>query len=215
MNLLPIIFAVFVQGTGGNGEGNCASVALIKASIVTFGIDSVFEEVWKGDTAFITLKSNERLMLSRSEVEYAAAAARFSTKPSRCDSSDFEQKDRLRKYAHLCFAVICKMVQIQYEQDGKCLTFSETVADVNDGLYTPNVYRYLGLTDFVRHSRRGLFGIPALRIINSRNKNGLVGVAWRSKHAVFISNGHYDLYGCKRKITPRYYGSFYLDPSSN
>jgi len=56
---------------GHEGDFNCASIALIKCAIATFGSDNVFKAVTKENDVYkITLRNGETVILSKTRVRY-------------------------------------------------------------------------------------------------------------------------------------------------
>lgn len=70
------VISAFHQGN--KGDYNCASIAVIKCCIATFGIDSVFRSVNDlGDRFEITFRNNETISLTKQELAKATQASGF------------------------------------------------------------------------------------------------------------------------------------------
>lgn len=198
-------FYAFRQGVVQNVEGeggNCTSVALIKAAVDVLGIDKVFEERKTAKGIECVLKDKTTLALTTEELALAKKESAFVI----CEDieSDEEQKlfTSILNCAHRCFAVIAKHVQLNGElYDGSrskpFKTFEEALESVNDGLYAPLSYHYLGLSKNVER-------MPNLS--RTVGKHGIV--TWSAHHTVYACDGYYDLRGVMRKMRPKYFGRF-------
>jgi hypothetical protein len=178
------LITCFKQGE----KGNCASVALIKASISVYGINNVFSESPLSDSSFeITLQNGKKYTLTASDLLKAEKSADFN-KQSDCD-------DEIIKYANKCYAIMAKVRQ---EIEGFD-SYEDALKMLERGAYTPTVYIYLGLEKNVK---------PFRRRTNVSNECGVV--VWRLKHAAFYCKGIMDDHGRKRELTSRYYGRFQI-----
>jgi len=198
------MFNCFRQGEVAGG-GNCAAIALIKASILTFGINGVFSHTYANGVYTIVLKSGETLEVDDAELALAKTEAGFWEKDFPGSSSnDLILKSQITKYAYLCFAVMGKMVMVHGDGsyypttkpnsdgfiDSCCFKgLKNAIYDLNDGGYTPTNYHLLGLNDYTYAYRRW-----------HRAKNIHAGLTYSGGHAMFISSGYCDRYGKKRKL---------------
>lgn len=178
------LFTCFRQGE----RGNCASIALIKAAINVFGIDSVFSEQRINDTLIqAVLKNGRKYSISNSDLQFAQKSADFKIQVN--------GHEEIINYAIKCYAVMGKVRQ---ELEGLD-TYKESLEYLERGYYTPSVYVLLGMENNVIHLKR---------FSNISSKCGIV--AWRTKHAVFACNGFMDDHGRKESVSLRYYGRFQL-----
>ncbi|HEX2628557.1 MAG TPA: hypothetical protein VHM26_06095 [Chitinophagaceae bacterium] len=192
----------FHQGLVAEG-GNCASIAVIKAAIQVFGVDGVFTSVQVNDGWSITLRNNTKLKLSRNELNLVSANCGFIRDSStNAERNLFYQK--VYDYAILCYAVMIKNAMTLGEGDSlRFESFSNAMSALNDGTYTPCVYRFLGLENHV---------IPHGWYARTKGEAGFV--AWSNGHAVFASDGRYDDHGANKKLgfKGRFYGRFQITP---
>jgi hypothetical protein len=195
------IFPAFYQGVyeDSTGAGNCASIALIKAAIYTFGFE-VFEYTLQNDKYSVKLKNDDTVQFSVTELDFAKSQSSFIL--SDTDSQEEESAfNEILEYAYLCFATICKMVQIHgdYSQRfSKLITpdsFEQAVETINDGTTTPEVYELLGLEKNVS---------PIYRYKVKQHVSDDCGmVIWTTGHAMFAADGYFDLYGNRTKFKSR------------
>lgn len=157
------------------GGGNCASIALIKSAIGTFGINGVFKEV-KIDSlkemVYVTRRDNKIIDLTFERLQNGKDHFFI-----------IANTDKLAKeisdYAAFCFAVMCRGKQLQLGYDEKY--FYRGVDNLNKGEPTETIYTLLGLNKEQ---------ITNLNINNLRNYKNLV--LYISPHAVYSSSGNYD-----------------------
>jgi hypothetical protein len=163
------LFNAFKQGNVAGG-GNCASIALIKACIGTFGIGKVFTYT-KSDSdslIIVKLRTDSIIKVTFKEIKEATKENGFISK-----SQTLEAK-KIRSYADTCFAVITKVNEILWEYD----SYSESLSALLNGYNTPNIYR--------------LLGVKFKEISTSDLKNNTNIVTYNSYHAVYSSYGFYD-----------------------
>ncbi len=151
-------FGGWYQGS----EGNCATVATIKAAMDRYD-DKVFDEVNRTDNGVqVRLQSGDLVNLSNSELATARQLSSFR-------GSDPEALN----YANLCYAVAAKRAQ-QFGNDG-ARDFASACHSLNNGqdIYSPA--KFLGLEkQMVRLNPRSLDG-----------QDAVVAGSW--KHAVFVN----------------------------
>lgn len=197
-----IIIKAFYQGKDMEslGAGNCASVALIKAAIYSYGFDVLQYEV-RGHTYHVKLKNGDDIAFTKEELAYASKQSSFIQGKTENDETRKQYK-KILDYAHICFATICKMAQKHgdYSQRRSKIVvpddFEEAVEIINDGTLTPEVYEFLGLEDNVSPVYRKRIW----RWI--KGKKGLV--IWTKSHAMFAANGYFDLYGKPVRLKARF-----------
>lgn len=166
---LNTLFNAFKQGNV-NGGGNCASIALIKASIGTFGIGDVFEYSKSDADSVInvSLRDGQSFRLAYAEIRKATTENGFVLK------SENEEARRIKCYADTCFAVMVKMNQIRWKYDSYLIALNKLLGGYN----TPTVNDLLGVK-FKELSKGEL------------NSNTNI-VTYNSYHAVYSSYGYYD-----------------------
>lgn len=178
------IFASFRQGE----RTNCASIALIKASLNIYGIDSLFTKEKVEDEWKITLKNGASFNLSEEELAKATISAGFVLIKDNADSR------AIKDYAVLAYAVMAKYKQIL----DKAKNFDEALEELEYGASTPTVYKYLGFKVGKQ--------IEKLRRLSGKSYCGLV--AWSPAHAVLACEGYMDYHGSKRALWAKYSGRF-------
>lgn len=155
-------FPDLYRGVHQTDRGNCASTAVIKAAIDTWGTD-VFRSVEKlprGGYA-VEMKDGARVQLSREELEAAATGAHYQG-----------NEPGTRAFANLCYAAMAKRAQMLGHEGSD--TYAEALRSLANGERTSEVPRYLGLADKVKN-------IDVDRI---KDHDGVV--AWGNGHAVFV-----------------------------
>jgi len=162
------IFSQFGQSQ----EGNCASVAVIKAALDKFK-GKIFDEVRKVGPGYeVGLQNGKSVSIDRRELQMAAREADFKGKPSEAKSM-----------AVLSFAVIAKC----HAEKGKG-SFERALKDLNDGFQPREAAELLGLGHRIREVDPSSAG----------NKDSVV--AWNDKHAVYVDSGKTDSYGQARSF---------------
>lgn len=196
-----LLFNAFYQGKDEEsiGAGNCASIAIIKAAMFTFGYDVInYEE--EQNSYLVTLKNGENISFNESELLYAKKESSFILGKYK-NETEKEQFLEILDYAHLCFASICKMAQkngdfsSRYSKFIKPESFELAVEIINDGTFTPHVYEFLGLEDYTSATYRTK--------LRKRVKQSFGMVLWTNAHAMYSSEGYFDLYGKKQKFKGR------------
>ena len=196
------IFTAFFQGKDETaaGAGNCASIAIIKAAIYTFG-DQIFQEWSQQENRYnIILKNGDQVTFTQEEFDYAKEEASFILGEAE-NEADNQLFVEMRELAYLSFTAICKMVQIHGDYSSRLKQFiipedfKTAVEIINDGTDTPDVYELLGLEDHVTPIYRWK--------IKKRTKSDTGMVIWTKGHAMFAAKGYFDLYGNRIKIRNR------------
>ncbi len=162
------IFSQFGQSQ----EGNCASVAVIKAALDKFK-GKIFDEVRKVGSGYdVSLQDGKSVSIDRRELQMAAREADFKGKPSEAKSM-----------AVLSFAVIAK----RHAEKGTG-SFERALKDLNDGFQPREAAELLGLGHRIREVDPSSAG----------NQDSVV--AWNDKHAVYVDSGKTDSYGQARNF---------------
>lgn len=179
------LFECFKQGE----RPNCASIALIKASLNVYGLDNLFR-IEKMDDASqkIILKNNTSFVLTNAEINKAKQSADFVL------IKDNEENRKIIDYAVLTYAVMAKNKQIIDKEEN----FDRALDNLEYGAYTPTVYKYLG---FEKGKQ-----IEKLRRLTGGSYCGVV--AWSSVHAVFACESYMDYHGIKKTLWFKYSGRF-------
>jgi hypothetical protein len=165
------VFNAFKQGYV-DGGGNCASIAIIKTAVATFGVNKVFLLKTNTENGFaFTLRDGTVVTISNLEIKTAIDSANFVQK-----NTD-ENAVRIKGYADTCFAVMCKHLQNMTISS----TFTAAIDDLNDGYNTPTIDKVLGVK---------------FRPIEPHRANKIEGfknmVITNPYHAIYASEGYYD-----------------------
>ncbi|WP_430412849.1 hypothetical protein [Kordia sp.] len=163
------IIKSFKQG----GEGNCVSIAIIKAGIQVFGINKIFIHQWEGDNCKILMKDDYTLNITKEELALAIEGSKFIVL----------NNQEIFEYANLCFAAMAKRAQTEENDDTPNMTYAEAIETLNDGEWYTHGADWLGLRYNVKNiKRRGIW-----------RYKGVVGAS--RKHCFFASEGKEDQYG--------------------
>lgn len=196
------IFTAFYQGKDfeGEREGNCASIAIIKAAMYTYGEEAIIYTVNNGIYEVI-LKNNDQISFTNNELELVKKDASFILGDYEEDGVSEELYADYIEFAHICYASMCKMIAKEGDYNsrlGRTIypeDFDLALETLNDGTHTPSVYELLGLENHVTPSFGGKF--------RKRAKEDFGMVLWTKSHAMFAAKGYLDLYGNKIKVRGR------------
>jgi hypothetical protein len=157
------------------GGGNCASIALIKSAIGTFGINGVFKSVKVDSTnemVYITRRDDKVIELTFDRLENAKE--HFFITPNTDEISK-----KISDYGAFCFAVMCRAKQLNMGNDKKY--FYRAIDNLNKGEAAETIYQLLGLQKQ---------NISDLNVDNLKKYKNLV--LYIAPHAVYSSSGNYD-----------------------
>lgn len=163
-----VLINAFKQNINAN---NCAAIALIKASIGTFGVNGVIATKGQTDTTFIcTLRNGKSFTINSRELRYSSAKSNFVQQAN--DSASIQ----IKLLADTLFAVMCKQLQ---QKDST--TFEAAVWRLNYGYKTSEIASLLGLQfkPVAAPSSKKLAGYLHIVIYNYY-------------HAAYSTNGLYD-----------------------
>lgn len=179
-----VLFKSFKQGE----RTNCASIALIKASLEVFGINNLFLITSSsGDTIKVTLKDNSKVVITAENLKSAEISAGFVL------IEDNPQSREIMRYSILTYAI---MARYKMDLEKRHKTYQEALEELEYGAFAGDVYKYLGYkrgNQVVRHKR-----------FTGGNLCGLI--AWSPAHAVYACNGYMDYYGRKKPLWAKYSG---------
>lgn len=178
------IFKAFKQGTVDlpllrklGGGGNCASVALIKAAIGTFGFNNVFKSIIIDEVNnryIIDLKDDDKSLYSLSFENYKIGAIKSAFETEEHDETSLN----IFEFAKFCFAVMAEVKRWDYRFNN---SYQRAIIDLNKGEYADYIHEYLGLT---------AVEVANLSIANLSQQKNMV--LWNGPHAVYSSEGYYD-----------------------
>jgi hypothetical protein len=208
------LFDAFDQG-GGALAGNCASIALIKASIACYGLDGIYEEKVIRDKLQITLKNGTQLELSSDEILTAKNNCSFDTSFYTSKSvAVADLRKAIYKRAYITYAVMIKWVMMNGDGNStpgddckdscKYQSYNSALCDLATGINSNHLYYLLGLEKYTTctSSKKQLMDKP-------------FGVIWRNGHTIYTSTGLYDYYSKSTSLPARWYllfqHGFYLN----
>lgn len=164
-----------IQSFRQGGEGNCVSIAIIKAGIEVFGVGGLFRVTERQGAVTVITKDGKEMELSQIELEQARDGSHFICL----------EDENIFNYANFAFAVMAKYAQ----QDGNDsfgpneMTFEQAIGTLNNGENYLEGPRWLGLKSHVKNiGRKYRWQYP-----------GCVGAS--AKHCFFMSYGYEDQYG--------------------
>jgi hypothetical protein len=163
------------------GANNCASIALIKAAVSTFGVNNVFELERTEDKYWAKLKDSTEVNFSKADLELSIKVGSFQKSK---DTSPEKQQmyTSIKEYAELCFAVMVA----KYNIDNNINSFEKSLLSLSNGANARFVSQYLGLGKYCSEVFRG----------NAELSNM---IAWQHmpwlKHVVYMSENKCDYYG--------------------
>lgn len=163
----------FVQGA----EGNCATISAIKAAMKVMGPDpkDVYKSVTEANGGYdIVQKDGKQIHLGKDELAQAKKAANFN-------GDDKE----LMKNAIFMYAVSAKRAQMENNDGVANRSFGHALRSLNDGEYSSEGLKRLGLTDFIR-----TVPVSALRA----GETGTIDVP-RERHAMAVMDGRLERWG--------------------
>ncbi|MBK5415379.1 hypothetical protein [Pseudomonas sp. TH31] len=173
------IWGGFRQGP----DGNCVTVASIKAAMMKFGQKptDVFTEVKKVSNGYeVVMRDGFKLQLRDSELQQASRGAQFQG-----------HNQEMISDANFLFAVSAKRAQMENNDGIAGRSFSHAIKSLNDGEHSREGLLRLGLKDHIRP-----VSLDAL-------KNGMIGTVERRGHSVAVIGGIEENYG-QRGRTPQY-----------
>lgn len=160
------LFTAFQQ----QSESNCASIALIKAMMGTYGVEDVYDRIPSAPGQFeFELKDKSRVSLDQEQLDSAIARTGFKV-PVGADQ-------RIRAYADTCYAIMC----MKHYQLRRNTSFAAAVDSLCDGYPTKRVGELLGvdLEPIRPHRPKRLEAEQHIIIFNAY-------------HAVYAKDGLYD-----------------------
>lgn len=156
--------------------GNCATIALIKASLAEFGdVGNIFKKYsTTGDSISCTFNDGISVSIKENDRDVVKKLSGIK-KP---DNSKYYET------AITIYALICK--RLVFAKIGCVLNFENAVEYLNSGYSTPNVPELLALKSI------------SVRIKDLKNYPSVI--IYTSAHAAFCTNGYQDFLGESHKI---------------
>lgn len=170
--------------------GNCASIALIKASIEVFGLNNVFMYEKIADTYRVTFKNNRQVSFTEKELARSNDVSGFVLNTK--EPSKLELYTSIQKYAQIALCSMVKRVmEIGEAGEGKG-DFEKALRALNDGANTPSLPEKLGVEDYCLGKKW------------HRDANGKGLFGWLKGHTVYVSQGVRDKYGTVARDVLKY-----------
>lgn len=166
---------------------NCATVAIIKAAVMKYGIGRVFKTETRISYMIITLRNGKALIVTNEELKRINKENdfRFSRYSEYKKKKDLK---RLKDYVCLCFAIMVKYLK-EYGFNYEDYTIEEAIETLLAGFNTDYINELLGLAK-MRNT------------VEELNKNNLellkkksVAILYSYAHVVVVCNGYFDDYG--------------------
>ncbi|GAA3623285.1 hypothetical protein [Flavivirga jejuensis] len=159
------------------GGGNCASIALIKAAIGSFGFSGIFRSInvdTQKNRFLINLIDEEEKIYKLSFINFKLAKSKSAFE---LNNEDDTSKNIL-EFSNFCYAVMAEIKRRTYRRRRR---YKRAITDLNKGESTRYIYELLGLEKEK---------IEDVSIENLGSLNHLV--VWNPPHAVYSSEGFYD-----------------------
>lgn len=168
------IYRGFYQGQ----EGNCVSVGAIKAAMVAFGPDQVFQNVQRtANGVDVTMRDGQRVQLTNSELALARQHGNFRGTDS-----------NLINNATVMYAAMAKRAQMEGNDGLGRMNYVQALNSLNNGENYLEGPHWLGLDGYVQ------------RIDPSQMNNYAASVGASNSHVVFNSGGVIDSYGNRERF---------------
>ncbi|MDN3594664.1 hypothetical protein [Zunongwangia endophytica] len=159
------------------GGGNCASIALIKASIGSFGFSGIYNSIIIDNQRkrfLIDLIDDEETTYNLSFENYQFASQKSAFKLN----IDNEISRDILEFSNFCYAVMAEVKRRTFRRNKR---YRRAVRDLNQGDSTKYIYELLGLEKEK---------IQDISIENLKNFEHLV--LYNPPHAVYSNKGLYD-----------------------
>ena len=183
-----------VQLKSTSSLGNCASIAIIKASIEIFGLNNLFEHSKETNVHRIVLKDGTELTFSDEELLRSNNVVDFQLNEEEEEEEEdkIELFKKIHEYSQFAICAMTKRVMEIGEAGQGQGNFEDSLRALNDGANTPNLPKALGLQSYFTNPKY---------YMSVRNK-GMIG--WLSGHTVYISQKYMDYYGSPQRIRFKY-----------
>lgn len=160
---------------------NCATVAVIKAAIIKYGIDKVFKLEQRNPYKIITLRNRQMILLSGTEIKAINKKNHIAF--------DEHCSQKLKSYVELCFAVMVKSLQEYYIQEYGELEKNEAGKTLLDGYNVEEASELLGLQMKTKKAN----DLRRRHLADLRKKKAVL--FYNDYHAVVLSGGLWDCDG--------------------
>lgn len=171
----------FKKCTGDDKVGNCATIALIKASIAQFGsLNNIYSDIQFEPNGTINFIFSDGVKLNVTMAERKVAGKLGGFGKNRTSKNSIYLDSAIMMYASICKRVLL-------EKKIKCVkNFDKAVQYINSGYPTKNVYK--------------LLGFDSVNVKFSDIKNHKAVIAWCRAHAAYINYGTQDCFGYNKEI---------------
>ncbi|MFT7352466.1 MAG: hypothetical protein ACI9XR_002250 [Flavobacterium sp.] len=167
-----------------NNVGNCAAIALIKASIEVFGLNNVIDYYCSNGVYFVTLKNGVKLNFTQFDLNRSNYVANFQFKP--VDPTTYSLFNSIYQYAQLLMCTMAVVVAKEGLNSKIIGEFENALEVLNDGPNPKYLPTLLGLEEFcIGNTWKERFLM----------KSDTGQIAWFNRHTVFMSKKEFDLFG--------------------
>lgn len=171
---------------------NCATVAIIKAAILRYGIGKIFKLERRHGYAIVTLKNGKPLIITNAELievnnESHIVFGKYSSPNKKKDLRE------LKDHVKLCFAVMVKYLK-EYGYRREEYYQTEAIEHLMGGFNTDHIHELLGL----KRKSREVIDLKKRHLSSFKRKKGMVLYSYA--HVVAVSQGYFDNYGDLERI---------------
>lgn len=163
------LITAFRQG----GEGNCVTIAIIKAGIEIFGLNNIFQYRWVNETCEIIMRDGYETSFSAVELDQGILLSKFI----------LQENETAFNYANLCFTAMVKRAQDENNDELEDMSFEAAANSLNNGEYYLEGPHWIGLRNHIKSIGRKYVW----------QYKGVIGAS--KKHCFFVSQGLEDNYG--------------------
>jgi hypothetical protein len=183
----------FIMESFWQSQANCASVALIKAAILRYGVNKIFKVEKRLNQLLITLKNGQLMVLSSADINRINRDSRIIFSRYK-DQKRKQGLKRLKDDVRLCFAVIVRNLHLN-GYDGEEYTESSAIRTLAaEGIQTDHIHSLLGL----RRKQPAAYRLSQKHLKDFKRKKGIL--LYNDAHIVTVSGGFYDDYGKATEI---------------
>ena len=167
--------------------GNCASIALIKAAILKYGLKKVVRIRKVGNQDVITLRNKRMLVFQPGEIE--KINEKNQVQYSKPQDETMKTVQVIRHYVNICLAVMIRILQID-GYNGKEYNQTQAIKLLTkDGMPTNKIHMLLGLKRRTPGSQK----ISLKHLTLFKKKKGVL--LYSDFHITVASKGFYEDFG--------------------
>jgi hypothetical protein len=183
----------FIMESFWQSQANCASVALIKAAILRYGVNKIFKVEKRLNQLLITLKNGQLMVLSSADINRINRDSRIIFSRYK-DQKRKQGLKQLKDDVRLCFAVMVRNLHLN-GYDGEEYTESSAIRTLAaEGIQTDHIHSLLGLS----RKQPAAYRLSQKHLEDFKRKKGIL--LYNDAHIVTVSGGFYDDYGKATEI---------------